>query len=130
MIEIRKAVVYGFGGVFINNNNKPIALMINVARKFAEAGYMNIIISGRPKQIYYNSVLSFLEKYQIPHHKVILKDIKDKRETWEFKLTTIWGLKEFYNVELVYDIEVRVRRLCREKLGINTLPPEHLLIQQ
>jgi len=128
MAEIRRAVVYGFGGVFINSNDKPIPLMIQIARKFAEAGYVNIIISGRPRQIYYNSVLSFLEKYQIPHHRVILKDIKDKRETTEFKLTTIWGLKEFYNVELVYDIEARVRRLCKEKLGINALPPEHLLI--
>ena len=125
---MEKAIVYGFNGVFINSNDKPISLMIQIARKFNESGYVNIIISGRPKQIYYNSVLSFLEKYQIPYHKVILKDIKDKRETWEFKLATIWGLKEFYQVELVYDIDPRVRRLCKEKLGINTLPPEHLLI--
>ena len=127
-MPIRKAVVYGFGGVFINSNDKPISLMIQIARKFNESGYTNIIISGRPKQIYYNFVLSFLEKNGIPYGKIILKDIRDKRESWEFKISTIWGLKEFYQIQLVYDANITVRRLCKEKLGINALPPEHLLV--
>ena len=125
---MRKAIVYGFDGVLINSNDKPIPIMVNIAKKFATAGYSNIIISGRPRQIFRNFVLSFLEKYQIPFEKVIMRDLSDKRESWEFKISTIWGLKEFYQVELVYDIEPRVRRLCKEKLGINALPPEHLLI--
>ena len=125
---MEKAIVYGFDGVLINSNDKPIPIMVNIARKFYAAGYSNIIISSRPKQIYYNFVISFLNKYQIPYTKIILKDIRDKRESWKFKLDTIWGLASEYNVQLVYDHEPYVRRMVKEKLGINALPPEHLLI--
>jgi len=127
---MKKAVVYGFDGVFINSNGKPIPIMINVARKFSEKGYANIIISGRPKQLYYNFVLNFLQRYQIPYEKVILRHIEDKRESWEFKISTIWGLTSEYDIKLVYDPSVTVIRYCKEKLHLNALFPEHLISQQ
>ena len=126
---MKRAIVYGFTHVLINSNDKPIYQMISIARKFAEGGYSNILISSRPKQLYLNFVLTFLEKYRIPYERVILKDIRDKRESFNFKLATIWGLTEYYNIELVYEYDSYIRRLCKEKYGINALPPEHLLIQ-
>ena len=124
-----KAVVYGFDRVLLDNRtNRPISVMIDVAKQFAQAGYQNIIISSRPKQIYYNFVISFLNKYQIPFSKLVLKDIRDKRDSVKFKIDTIWGLTEDYNISLVYAFEPYVRRMVKERLGINALPPEHLLI--
>ena len=125
---MKGAIVYGFDKVLINSNDKPIFQMVKTARDFYAAGYQNIIISHRPRQIYSNFIISFLNKYQIPYTKIILKDIRDKRESFKFKLDTIWALAQEYNVQLVYDAEPYVRRMCKERLGINALPPEHLLI--
>ena len=126
--KMKGAIVYGFDKVLINSNDKPIPIMVQVAKKFYAAGYQNIIISSRPKQIYYNFVISFLNKYQIPFTKIILKDIRDKRDSVKFKIDTIWGLTEDYNISLVYSFEPYVRRMVKEKYGINALPPEHLLV--
>jgi len=123
-----KAIVYSFDKVLINSNDKPIPLMVKVARDFYAAGYQNIVISARPRQIYSNFVVSFLNKYNIPFSKLILKDIKDKREPWEFKLSVIWGLTEYYNIALVYEFDSYTRRMLKENYGINALPPEHLPI--
>ena len=125
---LMKAIVYSFDKVLIDSNDKPIGVMVQVTKKFYTAGYQNIIISARPRQIYYSSVISFLNRYNIPFSKLVLKDIRDKRESWKFKLDTIWGLASEYNVQLVYDHEPYVRRMVKERLGINALPPEHLLI--
>ena len=125
---MKRAIVYGFDHVLIDSNDKPVFQMVKIAREFYAAGYSNIIISVRPKQIYYNFVIGFLQRYQIPYERIILKDIRDKRESFQFKLSTIWGLREFYQIERVYEYEPYVRRMVKEKLRINALPPEHLLI--
>ena len=124
-----KAVVYGFDRVLLDNRtNRPISVMIDVAKQFAQAGYKNIIISSRPKQLYYNFVTSFLNRYNVPYHKLVMKDIRDKREKWEFMFSVVWALAQEYQISLVYEFDLYTRRVLKERLGINTLLPEHLLV--
>jgi len=125
---MKGVIVYGFNKVlFDTRTKKPIPEMISVTKKYFQANYGNIIISSRPKQLYYSFVANFLNTYQIPYFKLILKDIRDRRESWEFKLSAIYTLSQEYQVSLVYEFDPYIRRLVKERLGINALPPEYLL---
>ena len=95
--------------------NVPVA---NFIKNYKALGYQILLVSGREDK-YRQQTLYFLERYDIPFDKLILRKTKDYRKDAEVKLEIFNDqIKDNYYIEVVLDDRNQVVDLWRKEVHL------------
>ena len=80
-----------------------------------------IILTGRKHKEHHDATVAWLEKYNVPYDHLIMCMDWAPEENHIFKKRALRVLMQMYKVQMVYDDNPEVEKVCR-KLGINFYP--------
>jgi len=95
--------------------NTPVA---NTLKAFAKEDYKILLVSGREDR-FREQTVEFLEKYDIPYHKLWMRQAKDYRKDSIIKLELFEAeIRNKYFIEFVLDDRDQVVELWRKELKL------------